>query len=265
MIDTHQHFWKFDPKEFDWLQGTFAGLRCDFLPEHLRATVSKTDVEGVVSVQARRTLAETEWLLEMADQEKLILGVVGWVPLKEKSVGDILDQLRLRPAFKGVREVLQGTSDAEYLTDLDFNRGVRELTKRDIPYDLLVFHDQLPAVIRFVQGHPDQVFVLNHIAKPEIRRDFAVNWARDMRALASLENVYCKFSGIVTEVRESNWDLELLRPYFEVVWEAFGPKRLMFGSDWPVSSVRCRSCGPAARRKFAGHNWAEAPKLHRHA
>jgi L-fuconolactonase len=238
MIDTHQHFWKFTPEEFDWLQGTFAGLRRDFLPEHLRATISKTDVTGFVSVQARRTLAETEWLLEMADQEKLILGVVGWIPLKEKSAGDILDRLRLRPAFKGVREVLQGAPDAEYLTDPDFNRGIRELTKRNIPYDLLVFHDQLPAVIRFVLGHPDQIFILDHLAKPEIREDFAVNWARDMRALASLENVYCKFSGVVTEVRESNWDLELLRPYFEVVWEAFGPKRLMFGSDWPVCLAR---------------------------
>jgi L-fuconolactonase len=196
MIDTHQHFWKFTPEEFDWLQGTFAGLRRDFLPEHLRATVSKTDVKGVVSVQARRTLAETEWLLEMADQEKLILGVVGWIPLKEKSVGDILDQLRLRPAFKGVREVLQGASDAEYLTDPDFNRGIRELTKRDIPYDLLVFHDQLPAVARFVEGHPNQVFILDHIAKPEIHRNVTVNWARDMRALASLENVYVNSPGL---------------------------------------------------------------------
>jgi L-fuconolactonase len=196
MIDTHQHFWKFTPEEFDWLQGTFAGLRRDFLPEHLRATVSKTDVKGVVSVQARRTLAETEWLLEMADQEKLILGVVGWIPLKEKSVGDILDQFKLRPAFKGVREVLQGASDAEYLTDPDFNRGIRELTKRDIPYDLLVFHDQLPAVARFVEGHPNQVFILDHIAKPEIHRNVTVNWARDMRALASLENVYVNSPGL---------------------------------------------------------------------
>ena len=238
MIDTHQHFWKFTPEAFGWLEGPLSSLKRDFLPEHLKATLSKTDVKKVVSVQARRTLAETEWLLEMAEQEKLILGVVGWVPLKEKSVGAILDQLSLRPAFKGVREVLQGAPDAEYLTDLDFNRGIGELTKRSIPYDLLVFGDQLAAATRFVHCHPDQIFILDHVAKPEIRKDFAADWARDIRALGSLDHVYCKFSGLVTEVREPAWDLELLRPYFEVVWQAFGAKRLMFGSDWPVCLAR---------------------------
>lgn len=238
MIDTHQHFWKFTPEEFGWLEGDLSGLRRDFLPAQLRETIVDTGVTGVVSVQARRTLEETKWLLELAARESMIMGVVGWAPLKDASIGAILDDLARNPALKGVREVLQGAPDSEYLAHPDFDRGIRELTRRSLPYDLLVFHDQLPAATQFVQRHPGQIFILDHMAKPEIRKDFAAAWAGDIRALAALGNVYCKFSGVVTEVRESKWDLDLLRPYFEAAWEAFGPDRLMFGSDWPVCLAR---------------------------
>ena len=238
MIDAHQHFWKFTVEEFGWLEGGFSSLRRDFLPGDLKETLAGTPVDGVVSVQARRTLVETRWLLELAAQEKLIRGVVGWVPLKDESIGDLLDELRTHAALKGVREVLQGEPDADFLAHPDFDRGIRELTRRGIPYDLLIFQDQLPAATRFVQRHPDQVFILDHMGKPEIRREFAAGWARDIRALAALGNVACKVSGVVTEVREAACTADLIRPYFDVVREAFGPERLLYGSDWPVCLAR---------------------------
>lgn len=238
MIDSHHHFWKFTPEEFDWLEGELSSLRRDFLPRGLRETVAGTKIDGVISVQARCSLAETEWLLELAQNEKLIRGVVGWIPLKDPAVGDILDRFGKNPLFRGVREIIQGTADRDYLAHPDFDRGMRELTRRAIPYDLLVFHAQLPSAIEFVKRHPNQFFILDHIGKPEIRRDFATTWAKQIRELGKLENVACKFSGIVTEVHEKNWDTALLRPYFETVLAAFGANRLMFGSDWPVCLPR---------------------------
>ncbi len=240
MIDAHQHFWKFTLEEFGWLEGSLAGLRRDFFPQQLRDTLADTEVNGVISVQARRTLAETEWLLDLAAQDKIIRGVVGWIPFKDKSIGTLLDRLCQNPAFKGAREVLQGEPDSEYLTHPDFDRGMRELTRRRLPYDLLIFQDQLPAAARFVQRHPDQVFILDHMGKPEIRKEFPHAWATGIHTLAAMDNVYCKVSGVVTEIREEECNVDLIRPYFQTVCDAFGPARLMFGSDWPVCLARAQ-------------------------
>jgi L-fuconolactonase len=238
MIDTHQHFWRYDPAEFGWLNGELACLRRDFLPQHLAETLAGTPTTGVISVQARQSLDETKWLLDLAEPDSLIRGVVGWVPLRSEAVGSILDDLRRHAAFKGVREFLQGAPDASHFDHDDFNRGIRELTRRRIPYDLLVVQDQLPSTVKFVDRHPNQVFILDHIGKPELKSNIPPEWAKEIHSLAERPNVYCKISGFVTEVRELTWNDGLLRPYFETVLEAFGPRRLMFGSDWPVLLAR---------------------------
>ena len=238
MIDSHHHFWKYQADEFGWVTDEMAVLRQDFLLHQLEDAIAGTGVDGVITVQAKQSLAETEWLLDLAAQDSLIKGVVGWVPLKEPSLGAILDRLKSNAHFRGVREILQGASDAEFFDCPEFHRGIRELTLRGIPYDLLIFHHQLDGAMRFVDEHPNQRFILDHIAKPEIGNVFAEQWAKKIRDLAQRQNVFCKFSGVATEVRESAWGVKLIRPYFETVLEAFSSHRLLFGSDWPVCLLR---------------------------
>lgn len=212
-------------------------IRRDFLPADLAATLKPEHVDGVVSVQARQTVEETRWLLSLARENSFVKGVVGWVPLAEDAVGDLLDELLAEPRLKGVRHVVQGEPNPKFLEGAAFNAGVREVTSRGLVYDLLIFARQLPPAIDFVDRHPGQIFVLDHIAKPVVQGLPDSIWTRNLRDLAHRENVYCKFSGVVTEVPGWQWTPELLRPYFDVVMEAFGPSRLMFGSDWPVCLV----------------------------
>jgi L-fuconolactonase len=238
MIDAHHHLWRYNAEEFGWVTHDMAVLRQDFLPKHLEQAVAGTGITGAVVVQAKQSAAETEWLLALAAQNQLIQGVVGWVSLKDPFVGAVLDRLAGDPHFRGVREILQGAPNTQFFACPDFHRGIRELTLRGIPYDLLIFHHQLDSAMRFVDEHPNQRFILDHIAKPEIRKGFADQWAKEIRELAKRQNVFCKFSGVVTEVRKPAWDVEIIRPYFETVLEAFDSSRLMFGSDWPVCLVR---------------------------
>ena len=236
-IDAHHHFWRYTKAEYGWIDDAMQVIRRDFLPADLVATLKPHKIDGVVSVQARQTLEETRWLLTLAQENSFIRGVVGWVPLAEAGVGGVLDELIGNPKFKGVRHVVQGEADPKFLEGAAFNAGLREMTARGLVYDLLIFARQLPASIAFVDRHPQQVFVLDHIAKPVVQGLPDPTWARNIRELARRENVYCKFSGVVTEVPGWQWTPELLRPYFDVVMEAFGPARLMFGSDWPVCLV----------------------------
>ncbi len=239
MIDAHHHFWTYNAPEFSWVTDDMAVLRQDFLPRQLEEAVAGTGVSGVVTVQAKQSVEETEWLLGLAGCGERIKGVVGWVPLKDPGVGAILDRLRENARFCGVREIVQGAPDAGFFDSPDFHRGLRELTARDCPYDLLVFQNQLASATRFVDAHPGQRFILDHLAKPEIRGERPPpEWERGLRELAKRQNVFCKFSGVVTEVREGDWSVERLRPYFETALEAFGSKRLLFGSDWPVCLLR---------------------------
>ena len=238
IIDSHHHFWTYNAAEFGWITDDMAVLRRDYLPAQLEQTGAASGVTGAITVQARTCLEETGWLLDLGARHELIRGVVGWVPLKEDSVGSTLDRLAANPLFRGVREVIQGAPDAEYFDCPAFHRGMRELTSRGIPFDLLIFHHQLPRALQFVDAHPNQRFIVDHIAKPEIRPGGSEAWARDIRRLARRPNVFCKFSGVTTEVRESSWDADLIRPYFETVLKAFGPDRLMFGSDWPVCLLK---------------------------
>jgi len=236
-IDAHQHFWHYSTEEYGWIDDGMRAIRRDFLPTDLEATLRPVGVTGVVSVQARQTLEETRWLLALAEKHSIIKGVVGWLPLASPSVAEALDEFSACPVFKGVRHVVQGEPDPAFLGRALFNAGLREVTARGLVYDLLILARQLPTAVAFVDRHPKQVFVLDHIAKPVVQGSPDPAWVWNINNLARRENVYCKFSGVITEVPGWQWTPERLRPYFDVVMDAFGPKRLMFGSDWPVCLV----------------------------
>jgi L-fuconolactonase len=233
-IDSHHHFWKYSAAEYPWIGDSMGALRRDFLPDDLRGEITRADIQGVVSVQARQTIAETEWLLSLAQQNEFIKGVVGWVPLVDPGVRAVVERFAMHPKLRAVRHVVQDEPDDRFILRDDFNRGVSVLMDLDLAYDILVFERQLPAAIEFVDRHPGQVFVLDHVAKPRIRESAIEPWRRNIKELAQRANVYCKVSGMATEADWEKWTEEQLRPYFDVVLEAFGPKRLMFGTDWPV-------------------------------
>jgi L-fuconolactonase len=211
-----------------------AALRRDFLPAHLKAEIAAVGIDGVVSVQARQTVGETEWLLSLADENDFIKGVVGWLPLADACVREVIAKFAANPKLRAVRHVVQDEPDDRFILGADFNRGVSMLKDFGLVYDILIFERQLASSIEFVDRHPQQVFVLDHIAKPRIGDGAIEPWRANIRELARRKNVFCKASGMVTEADWKTWNKEQLRPYFDTVLEAFGPKRLMFGTDWPV-------------------------------
>jgi L-fuconolactonase len=240
-IDAHHHFWKYNPAEYGWIDEDMASIRRDFLPADLKREIAAAGVDAVVSVQARQSLAETRWLLDLAAANDFIAGVVGWAPLIAPSVADDLDTLlaTARGKLVSVRHVLQCEPDENYMLGDGFTTGLRQLAPRNLAYDILIFERQLRRTIQFVDRHPNQVFVLDHLAKPRIR-DWAMSpWRENIRELARRENVYIKISGMVTEADYRAWSGEQLRPYVDVILDAFGPRRIMFGSDWPVCLVAC--------------------------
>jgi len=233
-IDAHQHFWNYAPEEYGWIDSSMEVLRRDFLPEHLKPEIDQSGVSGVVAVQARESLNETLWLLDLASNNSFIRAVVGWVPLTEPDVADTIGPLLTLGPLRGLRHVLQGEADDPYMLREDFNRGVSALRDVDLAYDILILERHLPYAIEFVDRHPDQVLIVDHIAKPKIRQNVISPWREQIRALALRPNVYCKLSGLVTEASWAAWTEQQLEPYFDTVLDAFGPGRLMFGSDWPV-------------------------------
>ena len=237
IIDTHHHLWNYNPVEFDWIDDEMAAIRKSFLPADLQATLANTGVEGVVTVQARQSLEETNWLLKLASENDFIKGVVGWVPLADESIQQILEEYKSSPWLKGVRHVVQGEPDPEFILGKDFNKGISLLKNYNLLYDILIFEHQLANTIRFVDQHPEQQFVVDHIAKPKIKKNELEPWAKNVKELAKRENVSCKISGMVTEADYKLWTEEQLNPYFETILEAFGSSRLLFGSDWPVCLV----------------------------
>ncbi|MGQ7870729.1 amidohydrolase family protein [Sunxiuqinia sp. sy24] len=237
IIDTHHHFWNYNPVEFDWIDDEMAAIRKNFLPEDLSTTIKNSGVEGVVTVQARQCLEETDWLLQLASENEFIKGVVGWFPLADTNIQAILDKYHENSLLKGVRHVVQGESDPDFILGEAFNHGVSQLKDYGLVYDILILEHQLPNTIRFVDQHPDQLFVLDHIAKPKIKTNEIKPWQKLLKELARHENVSCKISGMVTEADYQHWTEVQLQPYFDAVLEAFGPARLMFGSDWPVCQV----------------------------
>lgn len=235
-IDTHQHFWRYNSAEYDWINDNMAAIRCDFgLAELLEHSAGQ--VSAFISVQARQSLEETRALLRYAEQNELIRGVVGWLPFTQPNVSDAIAELAANHNLRGLRHVLHDEPDPNYILREDFNRGVSAVGHFGLAYDILIFERHLPQTIQFVDRHPDQIFVLDHFGKPRVKANEVSPWRERIRDLAKRPNVYCKLSGLVTEAEYHNWTEEQLAPYFDVVLQAFGPQRLMFGSDWPVCLV----------------------------
>ena len=233
-IDSHQHFWRYSPQEYPWIGRGMECLARDYLPADLAAVAAVSGVGRTVAVQARQSLEETRWLLSLADEHPLIAGVVGWVDLRGQGVAAELARFADHPRLVGVRHVVQDEPDPRFLMSEAFVRGVRELGRFGLTYDLLVYPRQLPAAVELAGLLPEQPFVLDHVAKPAIKAGEIDGWRRDIRLLASRPNVCCKVSGLVTEAAWRRWQRADFTPYLETVLEAFGPERLMFGSDWPV-------------------------------
>jgi L-fuconolactonase len=237
-IDSHHHLWRYSTEEYSWINDAMSLLKRDFLPEDLVLAMRETGINGAVAVQARQTLEETRWLLELADGCDAIHGVVGWAPIAAAGdLGTALEELSSCKKLRGLRHVLQAEPDENYMLRPEFNAGIRMLRQYGLAYDVLIYERQLPPAIEFVDRHPEQVFVLDHIAKPLIRDGVVEPWASRLREMGKRENVWCKVSGLVTEADWTLWTLESLKPYLDTVVEAFGPKRLMAGSDWPVCLV----------------------------
>lgn len=237
VIDSHHHYWHYNPVEYDWINDSMKVIRRDFLPEDLSGTIQEAGIEGVVTIQARQSIEETEWLIRMANQNLFMKGVVGWLPLIDTKIESYLEKFSSDKILKGVRHVVQGEPDPNFILRSDFNQGISILKKYSMVYDILVVERQLPNTIMFVDNHPDQVFVLDHIGKPLIGQNQISPWKENIMELAKRENVNCKISGMVTEADFTNWTAGQLQPYFDVIFEAFGPDRLLFGSDWPVCLV----------------------------
>ena len=235
-IDAHHHLWRFNEVEFAWIDDSMARLRRDFLTDELRRELEVATIDATIAVQARESLEETIWLMECARSCSEIWGVVGWAPLTFDELPDILDCFGRNPKLVGFREVLQGKPDG-YLLQPAFHRGIEELTQRGFAYDVLIHERQLVEATSFVDRHVNQRFVLDHAAKPKICKGELEPWTTNLRELARRPNVYCKISGLVTEASWKTWSEDSLQPYLDVCVEAFGPGRLMAGSDWPVCTV----------------------------
>jgi L-fuconolactonase len=237
-IDAHHHLWRYTAAEYGWLDEPKHMLRRDFLPKDLMREIS-AGVDGTVVVQARQTMEETRWLLQMADECDAIRGVVGWAPIAGEDFPGVMEEFEHRPKLKGLRHLIESEKDENYILREDFNAGIRTLVGSGLVYDIVIYERHLPQTIEFVDEHTEQVFVLDHVGKPRIGAGVMEPWAARMRELAKRENVWCKVSGMVTEANWSSWNAETLRPYLDVVVEAFGVGRLMVGSDWPVCLVAC--------------------------
>ena len=232
-IDSHQHFWKYNEAEYPWI-GKGTPLQRDWLPADLERETAKVHIDGSVAVQARQTVDESRWLLQLAEKSPFIKGVVGWVDLRSEKVADDLASLSKHKKFIGVRHVVQSEPDTEFMLKPEFLRGLGELHAFDFTYDLLLYPKHLPVGVKVVAKFPQIRFVLDHIAKPLIRAGMMQPWQDDIREFARHKNVFCKISGMVTEAKQPGWKKEDFRLYLDVVFETFGEDRVMFGSDWPV-------------------------------
>jgi L-fuconolactonase len=236
-IDAHQHFWIFDPVRDSWIDESMAAIQRDFLPADLKPVLDRHQIDGCVAVQADQSGTETNFLVKLASENDFIKAVVGWVDLQAKNIDEQLTDYNQFKKLKGFRHVLQGDPDRALMLKPAFIHGIKELERYNFTYDILIFPDQLGYAEELVKSFPNQKFVIDHIAKPYIKKEDITDWARDITAVAQQENVWCKVSGMVTEADWQNWQETDFEPYLDVVFNAFGSKRLMFGSDWPVCNV----------------------------
>lgn len=238
IIDSHQHFWNYDQVRDAWITEDMRVIRTNFTPYDLYRELKDNQVDGCVAVQADQSETETAFLTDIAERNDFVKGVVGWVDLRGKFLEQRLEFYRgTTTKVKGFRHIVQGEPDDQFLLQQDFCDGIGLLKNYGFTYDILIYPKQLPAAIEFVAKFPEQKFVLDHIAKPDIKGKKTEPWAAQIKEIARYENVFCKVSGMVTEADWKYWRPEDLKPFLDIVFEAFGPGRLMFGSDWPVCLV----------------------------
>jgi L-fuconolactonase len=236
-IDAHQHFWRYSGAEYSWIDDSMGALRRDFLPADARREMDRASVDGCVAVQARQTLEETRWLLELAGAHPFIAGVVGWVDLQAADAAGQLDHFLGHPKFVGVRHIVQDEPDDRFMLRPDFCRGISLLADRNLTYDILIYPKHLQTAAELVSRFHRQRFVLDHLAKPDVRGREVGEWEKGIRELAQFPLVFCKLSGLVTEADRAHWRPDDFRPYLDVVIDCFGANRLLAGSDWPVCTV----------------------------
>ena len=233
IIDAHQHFWKYDPVRDNWIEDSMEVLREDFLPKDLKPILDANGVAGCIAVQADQSEKETEFLLKCAQENPFLKGVVGWVDLMAGNVEERLANYSRNEYFKGVRHIVQAEKD-DFLLNKDFQNGVGKLSQYGLSYDLLIYPRQFPATLEMVEKFPNQIFVLDHIAKPSVSEKLDAEWVKNILLLSKHENVFCKISGMVTETKNFEWVKSDFTPYLASVVSAFGTDRLLYGSDWPV-------------------------------
>ena len=236
-IDAHQHFWVYNDNDYGWMGPGMEILKKNHLPDNLQPLLEKAGIDGTIAVQARQIIEETRWLLELAGQYPFIKGVVGWVDLCSPQLDEQLMLFKAQPKFCGVRHVIHDEPDDAFMLRNHFVRGIGMLADFDLTYDLLLFPKHLRAACELVSRFPAQSFVLDHLGKPLIKDGIREPWAADLRRLAENANVYCKVSGMVTEADWHTWQSVDFQPYLDIVFDAFGPERIMLGSDWPVCTV----------------------------
>ncbi|MCH7410765.1 amidohydrolase family protein [Belliella sp. DSM 111904] len=236
-IDAHQHFWKYDSHKHAWIEDSMSVLKSDFLPKDLIPLLEKSNLDGCIAVQADQSDEETEFLLDLAQGNSIIKGVVGWTDLQSSQLETKLETYASRPLLKGFRHVLQDEEDDAYILRADFMKGLKLLSKFSYTYDILIFPKQLSTAAEAVSQLPHQAFVLDHIAKPSIGGNDMETWKKGIKQLAQYENVSCKISGMVTEAKWGTWEYNDFVPYMDFVLEQFGSDRLMYGSDWPVCTL----------------------------
>ena len=234
IIDAHQHFWIYDPDRDSWINNSMSVLKEDYLPVVLNKIINELEISGTVAVQASQSLQETKFLLSLADTFDFIKGVVGWVDLQSPNLEQDLSEFKTSNKLKGFRHILQSEKDRSFMLRNEFIKGIRTLGKYGYTYDILIYKDQLKYIGQFVSDCDDQKFVLDHLAKPDIRKKEITSWKNDMLELKKVKNLYCKLSGFVTEADWNNWNQQDFKDYFDIIVDVFGLDRIMFGSDWPV-------------------------------
>tara|TARA_B100001029_G_scaffold114371_1_gene94587 strand:+ start:1513 stop:2346 length:834 start_codon:yes stop_codon:yes gene_type:complete len=234
IIDSHQHFWNYDPIRDIWIDNSMAVLKRNFLPKDLKKIYQINSIEGCVAVQADQSEEETIFLLDQASKNNFIKGVIGWLDIKSSKLNDLLSYYTKYPAFKGLRHIVQNEKDVNFMLKSDFQRGLSFLEEYNLTYDILINAHQMDQAIKMVKKNPNQIFILDHIGKPKISKNVDSTWIKNINELSLNENVFCKISGLVTETKFLKWKVNDFYPYLEVVFNAFGIDRIMYGSDWPV-------------------------------
>lgn len=235
-IDSHQHFWKYDPVRYSWIDNSMKKIKRNFLPGDLEPVLRKNGFDGCIAVQADQSEAETDFLLKLASHNHMVKGVIGWLDLTSPEFTEKLTECADNPYLKGLRHTHYDKA-GEFMLDSNFQNGISKLQDFNLTYDILAFDYQLPGAVKLVENFPEQSFVLDHMGKPRISEGVSAEWKKNIEQLAEHPNVYCKLSGFITQTKNFNWKAGDFRPFLDIVFKAFGEERLMFGSNWPVCLV----------------------------